>query len=121
MRLPKGTLGVYTQFSLLVVRIGKDISNLRNLKTLRISVPQLDHDQCDIVQRFLTFLDASGLQSMTVILTEQEPVKDTRMIDEYLAGDKFKDLHEFRIETVENTTYNSWKLVEDAVQALFFR
>ncbi|CAL1708676.1 unnamed protein product [Somion occarium] len=114
----------YLKISLLidpefVVPIAKQVSNLPNLKTLRIATLYLERDQPETLHQFLVSLDAPSVRSLTIIMVEQEPVEDTIVIDEYLAGDKFKDFHEFRLEFLEANLWNSVKVMEDVAQAMF--
>ncbi|CAL1708714.1 unnamed protein product [Somion occarium] len=102
------------------IEVGKQVSSLRNLKTLRLWTPLLDHDQSDIVRQFLTFLDSPRLQTLTIIVPTQDPIGDPKVLDEYLASDKFKDLDKFSIDFMDDLRlYGTMEDMEVAAQAMF--
>ncbi|CAL1708717.1 unnamed protein product [Somion occarium] len=102
------------------IEVGKQVSNLRNLKTLQLRTPLLDHDQSDIVRQFLTFLDSPHLKTLTITVPTQDPVGNPKVLDEYLASDKFKDLNKFSIEFMDDLRlYGTQDEMEAAAQAMF--
>ncbi|CAL1708564.1 unnamed protein product [Somion occarium] len=104
-----------------LMRYGVDMSNLVNLKTLRLRCGMLDIAQTHATHYLLSSLPSRCLKRLIIVIQFDSYYKEVELLDEYLNSEKFETVEEFCVEFLEDDQQVSKEVIRKEIFEMFPR